>query len=98
MSGSSQFTVDLEQFSEAITTVTTCQSAISTDFSDIKSELTKVLDAWSGPAAESYSDVQKALDSAMQTLENVLGQIVSRMNVTYSNYLNAEQANSSNLT
>jgi WXG100 family type VII secretion target len=96
--GSSQFTVDLEQFSDAITTVTTCQNAISQDYSQIQSELTAVADAWSSPAGQSYEDVQSALNSAMQNLEGLLAEILTRMQQTYQNYQDTEQTNSTNLT
>lgn len=96
--GSPQFTVDLEQFSDAIATITACQGTISNDFTQIQSELTKVANAWSSPAGQSYSDVQDALNSDINNLESLLAEIVKRMNQTYANYQNAEQTNSNNLT
>jgi hypothetical protein len=84
--GSTEYTVDdalvslvpkleLDKFSGAITTVTTCKNAISQDFSQIHEPLTSI--------------AQQVLD--------LLGEIISRIQ-TYQNYVDAEQADSDDLT
>jgi WXG100 family type VII secretion target len=96
--GSQEFTVDLEQFSAAITTVSGCQSAIESYFSQIASKMSSLEDSWVGPAGSSYAELQSSLVAAGNQMIDVLSQIVQAMRTTYGTYLNAETTNAANLS
>jgi WXG100 family type VII secretion target len=96
--GSQQFQVDLQQFTDAIGTVTADRNTIADDFGQIKSALNNLGSSWQSPAGGTYDTLQTSLTSATQQMISVLDDIISRMNTTYQNYDNAENSNAQNLT
>ncbi len=52
----------------------------------------------SSPAGDTFTAVATLLSNAMSTLQNLLDDIVRRMQQAYSNYVQTETANTKNLT
>jgi WXG100 family type VII secretion target len=96
--GSTEFKVDLQQFEQAIGTVSSSTNAINEDFVQIQTILQAVEMAWKGPAGETYQEVQATLTSATGEMISTLGQVISRMKTTYQNYLDMETANANNVS
>jgi hypothetical protein len=96
--GSPAFTVDLQQFSDAITVVSLCVDAVGDDFSQIQADLSRAELFWHSPAAQSLPPLVASLRPATQHLMDLLTGMVFRMRQTYQVYEQAEQANAANLT
>jgi uncharacterized protein YukE len=54
--------------------------------------------AWSSPAGDTFVPVEAQLRNAMSTLQQLLNEIVSRMQQSYNNYVQTEEVNIQNLT
>jgi WXG100 family type VII secretion target len=96
--GSSEFQVDLAQFSAAITTVSGCRDAIQEDLTQLESAFSSLASSWQSPAGETYNELQSSLVSAANQMMDVLNEMVTRMQTTQETYENAESSNAANLT
>lgn len=96
--GSEEFKVDLAQLAAAIGTVSSNRDAIENDLKQLESELAALASSWQSPAGATFDDFQATLISAAGKMSSVLDQMVSRMRTTHDTYLNAEQANTKNLS
>jgi uncharacterized protein YukE len=91
--GSAQFKINLIQFKQAITTVVAATDKVKQDVSEISPLFLQMEDAWRGPAGDTFTTLQGPLIAALNNLVTVLEEIISRMNTTYLNYVNAEAMN-----
>jgi uncharacterized protein YukE len=113
MSTSNQITVDpvtfkadLGDLEASITLVQSRAGSIEDEYRNITSQLMTLssggmgvtASAWSSPAGGTFTAVATQLSNAMSTLQNLLNDMVSRMQQTYSNYVQTETANTQNLT
>ena len=92
------FSVDLGEFSGAIGRVGGDRDTIESANSQIVAQFKAVEAAWQSPAGESFTTFLTDLVSATQQLQQLLDDMVSRMQTTYHNYSNAESTNTSNLS
>jgi uncharacterized protein YukE len=92
------FKVDLEDLASSIALVQSRATSIGDEYNKIKSLFGLLPDAWSSPAADTFTPLETQLLYAMSTLQLLLAQIVIRMRQTYDNYVQAETANVQILT
>jgi uncharacterized protein YukE len=92
------FKVDLEDLTSSIALVQSRATSIGDEYSKVKSLFGLLPDAWSSPAADTFTPLETQLLYAMSTLQLLLAQIVIRMRQTYDNYVQAETANVQILT
>jgi uncharacterized protein YukE len=53
---------------------------------------------WTSPSSASFAAVQQACTTQMAALDDLLTEMITRLKATYQNYLDAETANTSNLS
>jgi uncharacterized protein YukE len=100
------FKVDLGDLASAIALVGSRAGSIedeylniTTQFQSLSSAGTGVTaSAWSSPAGDTFTAVVAQLTKAISTLQQLLSDIVSRMQQAYNNYVQAETANTQSLT
>jgi WXG100 family type VII secretion target len=95
--GSTQYKVDLEQFEDAIKTVSSSLYAIDDDMAAITTLVQAVESTWKGPAGVSFQVVQSALSAAASQMSETLGDVLAAMKTSYGNYVAAEDANTQNM-
>jgi predicted trehalose synthase len=93
-----EFKVDLQQLHNAIGTVKREHGAITDSMSGVSTEFAAVKDAWDTPSAATYDDVRAWFVRVSGDLEDLLNDMVGRMQTAYNNYKQAEEANIGNLT
>ena len=96
--GGHVFTVDLGDFSDAIGRVSADRDTINAANAQIVAEFQAVENAWHSPAGESFTSFLTDLTSTTQKLQELLDDMVSRMQTTYQNYSDAETTNTANLS
>lgn len=96
--GGRVFTADLGEFSDAIGRVSADRDTIDAANAQIVAEFQAVEAAWRSPAGESFTTFLSDLTSTTQQLQELLDDMVSRMQTTYHNYADAETTNTANLT
>ena len=93
-----QFKVDLQQLSDAITSISQSASVIDECTSQINMTMQTTVDPnWATPTESTFAQVQQVCTSQMAILSHLLTEMITRMKAAYHNYLDAEQANVSNL-
>jgi len=88
-----EFAVDLGQLRDAIGEVRNYSGIIGDRCSDITAALQAVPPEWNSPAGDPFSGLSQMCISQMNSLTGLLAEMIHRMQVTYENYLNAEQTN-----
>jgi uncharacterized protein YukE len=96
--GSEEFKVDLEEFSNAVGSVSKDRDAIADDFKNLKTQFEDAKAAWDSPAGSAFAELENWLTSAIQQANDALDAMVTRMGVTLANYQGMESANANNLT
>lgn len=91
------WTVDLAQMADAITYISAQYDLIDTYNETISTQIRNVENAWSSPSGDSFSDVAAQVQSALDDLYSLVGQIADQMQWTYDNYVQAEHAAYKNL-
>ena len=96
--GGHVFSVDLGDFSAAIGRVGSSRDAIEAANAQMVTQFQAVEAAWQSPAGESFTTFLSALTSSTQKLQELLDDMVTRMQTTYRNYADAETSNTHNLS
>jgi WXG100 family type VII secretion target len=92
-----EFSVDLDQFAAAISTVQTEADNIGVYTTQITGVMQVVQSAWSSPAGQSFAVVAQACNTQMAGLNELLSEMVQRMQTTQQNYQDAEETNTANM-
>jgi len=94
------FKVQLGDLEASITLVQSKAGSIEDEYHNITSQFMTLTSgsAWSSPAGDTFTGVATLLSNAMSTLQNLLDDIVRRMQQAYSNYVQTETTNTKNLT
>jgi WXG100 family type VII secretion target len=93
-----EFSVDLEQLAEAITTVQGCHDTIVLLSHQLNELLGQVPGAWSAPSEQTFSPLVPPVQSAIQSLLTLLQDMVNSMQTSHANYQSTELANVASLT
>ena len=93
-----EFKADLADMHRVIGNVQTESAHIKDLMSQIQGEFGKVGPAWSSPSEQSFGDVQKWFMRASHDLDDLLDEMVRRLQRAYKNYHSAEYANLNNVT
>jgi WXG100 family type VII secretion target len=93
-----EFSVDLQQLADAITSVQRSHDAIVSLTGQFNHLLGKVPSAWSGPSELTFAPLVPQVQSALQDLQTLLQDMITSMQTSYDNYQSTELANVSNLT
>ncbi len=96
--GSSEWTADLQQFKDAIKSITANNDAIQADINQITADMQSLASGWRGPAGGAFEQLQQPLANAGQQTVAVINEVIYRMNITLQNYENAESTNTNNLS
>jgi WXG100 family type VII secretion target len=88
--------VDLAKMADAIATVKTKAGSIDDHISTITGEYANVGYRWSSPAGQTFSDVTTKATAAMKDMQNMLSDMISRMQLTHDNYETTENVNTQN--
>jgi WXG100 family type VII secretion target len=92
-----QFKVVMQDLADATTVVDAQQKTIELVLGDLQSTFVQAQQLWQSPAASSLGSLTQEFQSDANALCDLLGEIVSRMRQTYSNYEAAEQQAIQNL-
>jgi len=100
------FKVDLADLASSIALVKSKAGAIEDEYLNITQQFQDLSvagtgmtgDAWSSPAGDTFMPVETQLSSAMSNLQELLSDMVSRMQQTYNNYVQTETVNVQNVT
>jgi uncharacterized protein YukE len=92
------WTVDLAQMQDAITYVTSQRDLIKTYSETISEQIGDVEYAWTSASSGSFTDVADQVTSALDDLYSLVDSIVTQLQQTHDNYLQAEQAANKNLS
>jgi uncharacterized protein YukE len=93
----SEFTVDLDQYAAAISTVQNEADNIGVYTSQITGVMQVAQSAWSSPAGQSFAVVAEACNTQMASLNGLLSDMLQRMRATQLTYQDAEEANTNNM-
>lgn len=88
----------LAALKEAIGTVQNESAAITSDMESIDSKMNEISMSWNSPSYGTFDDIKSWFQTCQHDLEALLEDILVRMNNTYSNYYDAENANYGNVT
>jgi uncharacterized protein YukE len=100
------FKVDLGDLESAIALVKSKAYSIEGEYRNITQQFQNLSiagtgmtgNAWQSPAGSTFTPVETQLSNAMSTLQQLLDDIVSRMQQTYNNYVETETVNVQNVT
>jgi uncharacterized protein YukE len=92
-----EFSVDLDLFSAAISTVQTEADNIGVNTTAITGVMRDVQSAWISPAGQSFAVVAQACNTQMASLNELLSEMIQRMQTTQQNYQEAEETNTNNM-
>ncbi len=93
-----QFKVDLADLHDAIGTVQKAATAIDADCQTIVAQYAAIEAAWVSPAGTSFTEMSSILSNTMDMLVDLLADTVQRMQQSYDNYVEVEQANTQNVS
>jgi uncharacterized protein YukE len=96
--GSSAWAADLQQFRDAISSISSDKEAIQQDFNKLIAALQSLDESWKGPGGLYFSEGIKPLSNAGNQMINVIGDVITRLGITLHNYENAESTNTDNLS
>jgi uncharacterized protein YukE len=91
------FSVDLDQFAAAISTVQTEADNIGVYTSQITGVMQDAQSAWVSPAGQTFAVVAQACNTQMASLNGLLSDMIQRMQTTHQNYQDAEETNTANM-
>lgn len=94
---STEFMVDLQALSDAITQVSIQRDNIANEFDIIRQTFSSIEDNWQSPAGDSFVAATTKFNSAATNLLTVLGDAIQRMKTAYQNYASTETTNTQNL-
>src|ERR1700752_3180173 len=89
----SAFKVDLAQLADAITSVQGSAERISGYVDQIKASLNAGEQEWSSPAYQTFAALVPDVNTDMDTLVNLMNEMVTRMQSTYNQYSSIELTN-----
>jgi uncharacterized protein YukE len=92
-----EFKVDLKQLHNAIGSVRREHTAITDAMSAVGTEFGAVETAWGTPATTTFDDVQSWFVKVSKDLEDLLDDMVNRLQTAYNNYKHTEETNTQNL-
>ena len=95
--GSTEWAADLQQFRDAISSITSDKKVIQSDFDEIISLLNTLQSNWIGLAGWAFAGACDPLTAAGQQMVDVITEVIKRLGVTLQNYEDAEAANAKNL-
>ena len=93
-----EFTVDLDDFNDAITTIQAAATAIGDDVTQINTTCATLETEWISPAATTFAGLAGNVKTAMGTMTDLLEEMISRMQTSAQNYRATEQANTNNVS
>jgi WXG100 family type VII secretion target len=90
--------VDLQQLSDAADSIQGQATTIQEQCNEITQafQLVAAPDVWSSPAGATFVDLETACTTALNNLNALLVEMISRMRAAYQNYHDAEEANFKN--
>lgn len=91
-----EFKVDVTQLAEAISMVGARRESIVSEVSNINNLFKQAESSWQSPAGASFSAFQAEFTQDMQNLNDLLGEMVTRMTAAHDQYVNVEQTNTAN--
>jgi WXG100 family type VII secretion target len=91
-----EFKVDVEQLAEAIQIAGGRRDAIKLKVEALNSALTAAEGFWHSPAGTSFVAVQAEFTQYMQTLNDLLDEMVQRMTAAHQQYVDVENQNTAN--
>ncbi|MFE1856692.1 WXG100 family type VII secretion target, partial [Streptomyces sp. NPDC059489] len=89
--------VDLQKMQDVIKAIGDRRRSIHDSHDIVSSNYSLVANAWTSPAGETFSDVRDQAQAAMNDLDDLIGNLVDRLGVTYDTYVKTEQANAENV-
>ncbi|KOG87535.1 WXG100 family type VII secretion target [Streptomyces varsoviensis] len=92
-----EWRADLQALKDAIQLVRRESKTISEHMSSIDTKMGKIGSHWSSPSYHSFDAIKKWFQKGQHDLESMLNDIINRMETSYTNYHNAENANVKNL-
>lgn len=104
--GTPTWTVDLGALADSITLVSSRALSIENEYDNITTQYETIemggtgasAAVWSSPAGNTFNDVATQVTNVMSTLQQLLGDMVTRMRQTYDNYVQAETTNVNNVS
>lgn len=93
-----EFKADLADMHRVIGSVQNESAHIKDVMNNIQGEFGKVGPAWSSPSEQSFDDVKKWFVRASNDLDDLLDEMVRRLQKAYENYHSAEYSNLNNVT
>ncbi|MFE0462669.1 WXG100 family type VII secretion target [Kitasatospora sp. NPDC058965] len=91
-----EFKVDVEQLGEAIQIVGGRRDDIRLKVEAIDSAFKAAEGYWRSPAGSSFATFQAEFDRTMQSLDELLDEMVRRMTAAHDQYVEIEQVNTAN--
>ena len=93
-----EFKADLADMQRVIGSVQNESAHIKDVMSNIHAQFGKVGPAWKSPSEQSFDDVKRWFTRTSNDLDDLLDEMVSRLQKAYKNYHSAEYANLNNVT
>ncbi|MEV5753694.1 WXG100 family type VII secretion target [Actinoallomurus sp. NPDC052308] len=90
--------VDLAQMAETLRVLQGKAEAISGYHDTIKQQFRNVQFAWTSPSGDTFSDISVQVERALTNLDELLANVVDRMQQSYDNYRQAEEVVRGNLS
>jgi Proteins of 100 residues with WXG len=98
MSGDTNFAVDLQSLWDAYVSVGREHGYIEDQLSQIDRKMSSLSEDWNSPSFSTIDEMKTWFTKVSARLNDLLQEIVNRLDISYRNYHQAESANLSNLT